>query len=185
MNFWSFIKEIISPLVAVISVYLVYKAGISPYREALYSKQIDIYSELAKAINDLYWQVSKFFPLSKDVELNDKLRSKILSKTEDSRKTFKKKFMEWYVFLPPKVIESILKFIYTFQSIMLYPLMKDKILYDRFRLAFPDYIVNTTKDPMGLIEEAFKNIYITFSKNLGTKELSLETLRMIRKMRSY
>lgn len=92
--------------------------------------------------------------------------------------------MECYVFIPSKVIGSLLKFIYIFEGVILYPLLKDKILDDRFRLEFPDYIVNT-KDPMGLLEEAFKNVYITFSKNLGTKKLSLETLRMIRKMRSY
>lgn len=37
-----------------INLYLTNKAKTSSYREALYSKQIGIYSELAKALNGLY-----------------------------------------------------------------------------------------------------------------------------------
>lgn len=171
MNFWSLIKEIISPLVAVISIYLLYKSRISPYREMLYSKQVEGYSEIINLLNDLYYNSQVFIGLH-GPKLNDGTRLKLREKTEDQSIAFHYVYQKWAIFLPEELYKKIHDFFVLYSGISApkeaASKYKKEIVY--------------AKDPAKLLGNKYFKVFNTFRKFLGTEPLSQEALKLIKKV---
>lgn len=144
-------------IIAVISIYLNYKTRTEPYRQTLYSKQLEGYTEIIKAFIDFHIDAESSIP-AKGLK-GDKMRIKLRLKTKDSRTTFIDKHQKWFVFLPLEVNKSILNYLDIFKEISFYPEHEDK---------YPEKL-----------REAYTNVLIETSKNIGMARLSKETIDLI------
>jgi len=148
-------------VIAGISIYLNYKARTSPYREVLYSKQLDIYIELADTLFDFYSNTDDLIKAksNKEGERVELLQKEVTEKGIN----FALKYKKGMAVIPLKIREPILKLIDEADNALSGPFKIDK-----------------GKELKDSIIKAFHNIYDT----IGTKQLSIETLKLIEKIKS-
>ena len=98
-----------------ISIYLTYRARTSPYREALYSKQLDGYVEVYKIINNAYRDAIDFVRAKGEKTIKGKkLHLQIVEKII----ALYDKYFDWIGILPEEVIELISSFAEEFREIL-------------------------------------------------------------------
>ena len=139
-------------------IFLAHKARTEPYRQTLYSKQLEGYTETFKALTDFAMDATSF--ISEKGLKGDKMRSKLRLKTKDSRINFIDKHQKWFVFLPSEVNRSLTNFLRIFNEISFYPEYEDK-------------------NPENLLKEAYYDVILATSKNIGIERLSKETIDLI------
>lgn len=158
MDWIPIISLIGSFIIAGMGIYLTYKARTEPYRQTLYSKQLEGYTEIIKALNDFYMDSLSFIP-AKGLK-GDKMRIKLRLKTKDSRTTFIDKQQKWFVFLPMEMNRSLSNYLHIFNEIS-------------FNQEYED------KYPEKLLRGAYMNVLIATSKNIGMRRLTEETIDLI------
>lgn len=149
-------------VIAGISIYLNYKARTSPYREVLYSKQLDIYIELIDTLVDFYLSINKLIKAKSNKE-GEKVELLIQKEAAEKGADLAIKYMKGLAVIPPKIAKPILKLVDEASYILSGPFKIDKVKELR----------NSTKRIYG-------NIYDT----IGTIPLSIETLKLIDKIKS-
>ena len=148
-------------VIAGISIYLNYKARTSPYREVLYSKQLDIYIELVDTLVDFYLSINRLIKAKSNKKGK---RVKLLQKeAAEKGADLIIKYMKGLAVIPPKIAKPILKLIDKASYILSGPFKMDKVKELR----------NSTKRIYGNIYDA-----------IGTKQLSIETFKLIEKIKS-
>jgi len=139
-------------------IYLNYKTRTGPYRQTLYSKQLEGYTEIIKAITDFHMDAQSFIP-AKGLKGN-KMRIELRLKTKDSRTTFIDKHQKWAVFLPLKVNRALTNYLRIFNEISFFTKYEDKY-------------------PKKLLKEAYRNVFFATQENIGVARLSKETIDLI------
>jgi hypothetical protein len=155
-------------VVAGLSVYLSYKAKTSPYREVLYSKQLDGYAEVVDALTDFYIAAQSFIA-AQGCRLDNNSRPTLRLQTMDKAQVFHHKHQKWAIFLPKEMNEKLSAFVKLFNGISA-PAEVAK--------QYPSEIVYAN-DPGGLLGNAYIKVIESARKSLGTEALSQETLKLI------
>jgi len=161
MDWIQIISLMGSYIIAGMTIYLNYKARTSPYREALYSKQLDIYIELVDTLFDFYSSIEDLIEAksNKEDERVELLQKEAMEKGID----FAFKYKKGMAVIPLNIDEPILKLINEIDNVLSSPFKIDK-----------------GKELRDSSKKVFQNIYDT----IGTKQLSIETLKLIEKIKS-
>lgn len=157
--------------VAGLSVYLSYKARTSPYREMLYSRQLEGCAEVVDALTKLFVAMTSSI-MDQGWPLDESARREVNSATAEEFSTFYRVHQKWGIFLPREMSDAVSAF-----SSLLAKLLASPGL----RQAFPTLMVETS-DPVGLLADAYATVVKAARKSLGTEPLSQETLDLFRKM---
>lgn len=163
-------------VVAGLSVYLLYKARASPYREKLYSKQLERYAEVVDALSEFYETAQSFIIkahiTAQGCRLDDNTRPALRLKTIDKHQAFARKYQKCAIFLPREMNDALSAFLKLFNGISAPPEVAQQ---------YPKEIVNAY-DPGGLLGDAYTKVIEAARKGLGTEPLSQETLKLIGKV---
>ena len=173
MDWGSFIIGFGGLAVAGLSVYLSYKARTSPYREMLYSRQLEGYAEVIDALTRFYVTAQSSLA-AQGFRLDDKTRPILRAETMDEHVAFYHKHQKWAIFLPREMNDALSAFINTFNAISAPP---------KVAQLYPREMVNAN-DPGGLLGHAYSRVVEAARKGLGTEPLSQETLKLIGKIPS-
>jgi len=152
---------VVSTIITGISAYLLYKSRYSPLRETLYSKQLDIYIELVDTLFDFYINIDNLIEAksNKEVKRVELLQKEAMEKGID----FVFKYKKGMAVIPLKIREPFLKLIDKADNTLSGPFKIDK-----------------GKELRDSIKKVIQNIYDT----IGTKPLSIETHKLIKKIKS-
>ena len=171
MEWGSFIIGLGGIAVAGLSVYLSYKARTSPFREILYSRQLEGYAEVVDALTDFY-NAAQSFIAAHGYQLTNNTRPTLRLKTLDKNRAFHRKYQKWALYFPKQMRSALYDFIKMFNGISAPPEVaqqysKEKVYVD---------------DPGRLLGDAYTKVIEVARKRLGTEPLSQETLELIRKI---
>ena len=171
MEWGSFIIGLGGIVVAGLSVYLSYKARTSAYREMLYSKQLEGYSEVVDALADFY-NAAQSFIAAHGCQLNNNTRRTLRLQTMDKNQAFHHKYQKWALYFPKEMRGALFDFIKMFNGISAPPEIakqysKEKVYAD---------------NPGRLLGDAYTKVIEVARKGLGTEPFSQETLGLIRKI---
>ena len=156
MDWGSFIIGIGGIVIAGLSVYLSYKAKIHPYREMLYSKQLEGYTEVIDALNSFF---SDMYPFA-NKELPDKELLELREKALKSMVAFNSKYQRWSVFFPEKADKAFSDFVLLSETVLLRGHAVD----------------------MSELEKAYDEAIQASRDSLGTDPLSQGILDLIRRL---
>ncbi len=168
MDLGGFIIGFGGLVVASLSIYLSYKARTSPYREMLYSKQLEGYTEVVYTLTDFYIAAQSFIA-AHGHRLDDSTRPMLRLQTINKNQVFHYKHQKWAIFLPKEMNDRLSAFVKLFNGVSAPPEAVQQ---------YPKEIVNAS-DPGGLLGDAFIKVIETVRKGLGTEPLSQETLKLI------
>ncbi len=155
-------------VIAGLSLYLRHKERTSLYREKIYTKQLDAYSEVFSTLSELY-QITQSYIISMGGKLNDETRPQLRVYTEKEFDTFKRKGQKWSIFLPSGVNNKIYKFVKLYHAIS-----APKEVVQQY----PERIVNS-EDPGMILSDAYSEIVLVFRKGVGTEPLSQEAFNLM------
>jgi hypothetical protein len=155
-------------VVAALTIYLSYKARTSPYREMLYSRQLEGYADVVGALTEFYIAGLNFI-VRQGHRLGDDTRPKLRLATLGVSLAFHSKHQKWAIFLPKDMNEALGRFVQLFNAVSAHPQAAHQ---------YPSEIVYAN-DPGGLLAEAYAKVVAAARKGLGTEPLSEETLRII------
>jgi len=156
-----------------VNVYLTYKARTLPYRQMIYSKQLEGFSEVIDTLSDFYVTAAIFIG-DHGNKLNDETRVELRNKTKNEATAFNKSCQKWMVYLPIKLEESLCDYFELFIGISAPTNVASKYPKDHVY----------AEDPRGLLYEAYLKIINTARIFIGTELLSRETLDLITKIQS-
>ncbi len=171
MDWQSIINNVAIPINILfigINVYLTYKARTLPYRQMIYSKQLEGFSEVIVALTDFY-DATQYYIVTYGFKLNDKTRVELREKTMRKGVNFSKKHMKWAIFLPKELRDRLSDYTRLFNGISAPPSVASQ---------YSENIVYAD-DPGGLLGEEYKKVFDTVIKYLGTEYISKETLEML------
>jgi len=168
MDWEAFVIGLGGLIVAGLSVYLSYKSRISPYREMLYSKQLEGYAEVVYALSDFYTATLAFITVQKNCRLDDNTRFELRRITVNENQALYRKQQKWAIFLPKEMSDRLSDFVKLFNGISAFP----EVAYQ-----YPKEIVYAN-DPGLLLANAYTKVIEAARKGLGTEPLSQETLRL-------
>lgn len=174
MDWQSVINTIAIPINIIlicVNVYLTYKARTLPYRQMIYSKQLEGFSEVIDTLSDFYVTAAIFIE-AHDNKLNDETRVELINKTKKEATAFTKSCQKWMVYIPIKLEESLCDYLELFIGISAPSNIASKCLKDHVY----------AEDPKGLLYEEYLKIINTARTFLGTELLSRETLDLIAKI---
>ena len=161
MEIKSFIIALGSLILTGISIYFAYKARTAPYREVLYSKQLNIYTELADILFDFYSNIDNLIKAKSNKEGE---RVELLRKeAKEKEVNFVLKYKKGMPVIPLKIWEPILELIEE----------ANNTLSGSFK-------IDKGKELRDSTVKVIQSIYET----IGTKQLSIETLKLIKKIKS-
>lgn len=155
-------------VVAGLSIYLSFKSRTSPYREMLYSKQLEGFAEVVGLLTEFYVTAQSFIA-AKGCQLDDNTRPKLRLQTIDKNLAFHRGYQKWAIFLPKEMNDRLLAFVELFNGISALPEVAHQ---------YPKEIVYAN-DPGGLLGDAYTKVVEAARKGLGTEPLSRETLKLI------
>jgi len=174
---WSSLTNIIFTFINLIFIginaYLTYKVKTLPFREMLYSKQLDGYSEVIETLTDFYIDAQRFI-VSHGFKLNDKTRPELKKQTMDKGNIHIEKHKKWAIFLPKELSNKLHNYIDLFNGISA---NKDPLSKYQKNIVYAE-------DPGKLLSDAYLKVFNTARKFLGTESLSKETLEVIGKLLS-
>ena len=154
--YWLSIISLIGGFIMTgMGIYLTFKARTEPYRQTLYSKQLDGYVELYRTINDTYLDAIDFVRAKGRETLKGK---KLHLQTREKILVLYDKYFDWLGILPEEVIELISNFAEEFKEIL--NTAVDSDTETRFTSAYL-VIINEMRDIMRtslLTEETFNII---------------------------
>ena len=172
MDWGAFLIGFGGLIVAGLSIYLTYKSRISPYRELLYSKQVEGYAEVVYALTDFHTAAIAFITAQKGCRLDDNTRVELRRYTIDKNQTFHLKLQKWAIFLTKEMSDTLSAFIKLFNGISAPPDVAHQ---------YQKEIVYAT-DPVALLMNAYTEVLEVARKSLGTEPLSQETLELFGKV---
>jgi hypothetical protein len=154
--------------VAAWSLYLSYKSRASAYRELLYRKQFDGYTELVERLTSVYGAAAQFLA-DHEWRLDDTTRPQFAAQIDPQVRALYLKAYGYAVFMPKRVTDEVFRFLN-----VLLALSASKEAAARY----PKEIVYA--DNHGdVLQQAFEKVIEAARAGLGTEPLSQETLKMI------
>jgi hypothetical protein len=170
MDLESFMISFSSLVIAGLSVYLAYRARTQPYRERIYSKQVEGYSDVIVALTNFYLAALSFISIQPNGRLNDSTRPTLRANTNELNRAFHSKWQHWFLLLPKEVNDSLSAFIQLFNGISAHPDFADQYKKE----------IVSAQDPGGLLSDAYEKVVNECRKFMGTDRLSKETLDLIK-----
>lgn len=143
-----------------ISIYITYRARTSPYREALYSKQLDGYVEIVNALSDVHKAAHGVF-ITKGLKLGKDAESELSSIAMNKYSDFENKLKKWVIVLPKEMNVLLANFRGDFERILDLPF---------------------ENNPGKLFIDAYIEIIRKTRDAIRTESLSQETLELITKI---
>lgn len=171
MDWGSVVIGVGGLVVAGLSVYLSYRSRTSPYREMIYSKQVEGYAEVMDALTTFYNAV-QFFIARQGGRLSEDARLALRSQTAELNDAYHRKHQKWAVFFPEKMNDSLSAFWMLFNGISAPPEVAQQYSADTAH----------ANDPGGLLGDAYTKVFQAAREGLGTEPLSEETLKIIGKI---
>lgn len=151
--------------------YLSYRERTHLYREKLYEKQLEGYSDVVEALTNFYGAAVGYIT-AHGHRLDDQTRPGLRAETLDLNQSFHAKWQKWSIFLPDEFNDSLSGFIKLFNGISAPVSVSHQ---------YPAEIVNAD-DPGRLLANAYSETIEACRKFLGTEPLTEETLAMIGKI---
>ncbi|MBA7698404.1 hypothetical protein ES703_107081 [subsurface metagenome] len=160
MDWLSIISLIGGFIMFGVGIYLTFKARTEPYRQTLYSKQLDGYVEIVNALIDVYKTAHGVF-FAKGLKLGKEAESELSSIVMNKYSAFDHKHKKWVVVLPKEM----------------------NVLFANFRKDL-EKILNLPfkNNPGKLFRDVYIEIIAKTRKAIGTEPLSEETLKLITKV---
>jgi hypothetical protein len=146
--------------------YLERSAGL---RGALYTKQVEVYGLLLRALAEQHGAVIAF-TTEKGFRLGDQDRRELRRATSDQVARIAQTFTENVVFLPKAVADAVVEYRKTFNAISAPPEVESQ---------YPHELVHAD-DPQVILTNAFAEVWDAMRRQLGTDRLSEQTLRLVR-----
>ncbi len=164
MDWQSVINTVAIPINIIlicVNVYITYKARTSPYREAIYSKQIEGYLELVNAIYEAAMRGFKFLFAGGSKTKNGKV---LYSQTMGKLTNINIEYSKWAILLPRETSSLVINFTDEIERILNLPFNKE--------------------ENSKLIVKAHIKIFNEIRKIMRTETLSEETFKLIEKIKS-
>jgi hypothetical protein len=155
-------------LVAAWSLYLSYKSRTSPYREMLYSRQLEGYKELIDKVVDVFDAAGAFLA-EHGWRLDDATRLEFAKGVDAQVNSLYLEQQRHVVFMPKRVIDEISRFL---NVLLALSASKEKAAKYPREIVYAD-------DHGKVLQEAFEKVIEAARAGLGTEPLSQETLKVI------
>jgi hypothetical protein len=171
MDWKAFFISLGGLIVAALSLFFTYKSRTALYRDKLYTKQIDGYTEIMKVLSELFADTLVYVTVHHP--LNDEQRAALRTQTVGKYNLLMQTNQKWSIFLPKEFEEQVGNFIKVFLGIS----------------AFGDYVsgypseITGSSDPGKLLAGAYQKVIAAARKGIGTEPLSQETLKLLGKPR--
>ena len=169
---WQAAVALFSLALSTLTVYLAFKGRSDPYKEKVYSKQLDVYGELAKGLTEFSFDLVPTLA-EHDFHLDDDSKRLLEQQTEE----FLRKYLNWSLFLPMQVSSAVLDFVSTTSAAL--ASREDLRAFPRQDIAKK---VADADNPLGAVIDAWMNVFYTANICLGIEPLSQETASLARDM---
>lgn len=171
---WSSLTNIIFTFINLIFIginaYLTHEARTLPYRQLLYSKQLEGYSKVVDALTDFYVD-TRLFIAANGGKVDDKKRPILSLQTKEKFVIFHSRYQKWGIFLPNELNDRLCDYIELYRGISAHPNVAYKFPIDHVE----------AEDPAKLLNDAYVRIFFTAREYLGTEYLSKKAHKLFRK----
>jgi hypothetical protein len=156
-------------VVAGLTQVLAYKARVSHFRQTIYGKQVDGFTEVVQAIHQWYHLATSYLTINGFTLPNNESRLQFRNVTRELAVAADAAHSKWTLILPNEFNEAIKKYWLVYNAVSV-----------NFQVAhiYPDNLVLST-DPGMDISNAYTEIVKVARKFLGTDELAAGVMKVV------
>jgi hypothetical protein len=156
-------------IVAGLSLILNYLARVTHFRQAIYGKQMDGYTEVVQALNEWYQFANGFITMHQFRLDGDDVRIELRKQSAELNDKASKAKTKWMLLMPSEFNEAVDAFRSVFNAVS---------ALSQFTKGYPPELVNST-DPMMDLANAYLRVVNVSRKYLGTDALTTGVSNMI------